>query len=75
MIFRICHLAGEFIESLQKNHLDIGITDEEVKCIKLASLCSQLNKHSKINGTNGKLFEEILKKVIIYLLRLSHFSF
>lgn len=38
----VCHLASEMILSIKSKQPELGITDSDVKCIKLAALCHDL---------------------------------
>ena len=38
----VSFLAGVFAEKLRKNHPELGITEEEVLCCKVAGLCHDL---------------------------------
>ena len=40
--FRVCHLAGELVETLQRNQSQLNITHEDVLCVKMAGLCHDL---------------------------------
>lgn len=42
-ICRICYLAGKLIERLKNEQADFDINENDVSCIKIAALCSQLN--------------------------------
>ena len=38
----MCHLAGELVETLKMKQPELGITRDDVLCIKMAGLCSNL---------------------------------
>lgn len=38
----VSHLAGEFVESLQRRQPELDITVNDVLCIKIAGLCHDL---------------------------------
>ncbi|KAJ3150639.1 SAM domain and HD [Geranomyces variabilis] len=38
----VCHLAGVLVEHFRTNQPELGITDNDVKCVKLAGLCHDL---------------------------------
>ena len=42
IMYRVCHLAGELVETLQKTQQGLKISDEDVLCVKIAGLCHDL---------------------------------
>ena len=40
----VCHIAGEFVELLQKKQPELGITGVDVLCVKMAGLCHDLGE-------------------------------
>ncbi|TPX61810.1 hypothetical protein SpCBS45565_g07164 [Spizellomyces sp. 'palustris'] len=38
----VCYMAGVLVEHLRKSQPELGITDNDVKCVKLAGLCHDL---------------------------------
>ena len=72
----MCFIAGKFIQDLKLKHNNV-IDDVEVKCIKIASLCSQLkvgplsqtfdfildkkDYKKQLRTRNSEIFDEILK--------------
>ena len=41
-------MAGELVETLQRKQKDLGITEADVLCVKLAGLCHDLGWYSII---------------------------
>ena len=41
-MYRVCHLAGELVETLQKTQQGLKISDKDVLCVKIAGLCHDL---------------------------------
>ena len=41
---RVGYLAGEMVETLQRKQQELGITDVDVLCVKLAGLCHDLGQ-------------------------------
>ena len=42
IFYSVCHIAGEFVELLQKKQPELGITGVDVLCVKMAGLCHDL---------------------------------
>lgn len=42
MNFRVCYLAGELAETLKTKQPELGITNDDVLCVKMAGLCKHL---------------------------------
>ena len=42
LIFRVCYLAGELVQTLRIKQPELGITDDDVLCVKIAGLCNNL---------------------------------
>ena len=42
---RVGYLAGEMVETLQRKQQELGITDVDVLCVKLAGLCHDLGQY------------------------------
>ena len=42
---RVCHLARQLLESLQRRHNDeLDLTDEDILCVQMAGLCHDLGE-------------------------------
>jgi len=39
---RVCHLAGELLETLRLKQPELVVTDKDVLCVKIAGLCHDL---------------------------------
>ena len=53
--FRMCHLSGIFLETLQKRQADLSISKRDVLCVQIAALCRNLGQ-----GPFSYLFEELV---------------
>ena len=42
LIFRVCYLAGELVNTLKTKQPELDITDNDVLCVKMAGLCYNL---------------------------------
>jgi len=42
MYFRVCHVAGKLVETLQRKQPELEITNKDVLCVKIAGLCHDL---------------------------------
>lgn len=51
----VCHLAGVFIENLQCCQPELGISDIDVLCIKMAALCHDMG-HGPLSAFYQDLF-------------------
>ena len=59
-LYRVCHLAGEFIKNLQQKNMrfipgteiseadKLNITHEEEMCVRLAGLCHDLGMNNEL---------------------------
>ena len=42
LIFRVCYLAGELVNTLKTKQPELDITNNDVLCVKMAGLCYNL---------------------------------
>ena len=50
----MCYLAGEFIEHLREKQPELGISEQDVLCVKIAGLC-----HDMGHGPYSHLFQDL----------------
>lgn len=51
IFYSVCHIAGEFVELLQKKQPELGITGVDVLCVKMAGLCHDLGTRVSVKLT------------------------
>jgi len=42
VVYRVCHLAGELLETLRLKQPELDVTEKDVLCVKIAGLCHDL---------------------------------
>ena len=54
MCYRVCYMAGVFVENLKLYQPELGITDCDVLCVKVAALC-----HDMGHGPFSDFFQQL----------------
>ena len=65
------YLAGEFVESLQRHQEELGISDKDVLCIKIAGLCHDLG-HGPFSHLFDGQFIPLINKGPAWKVRYAH---
>lgn len=62
----MCYLAGKFVKQLKKRQPELGITDYDVLCVRVAALCYNMG-HGPFSDTFGMEISKASKVIEIKL--------